>query len=148
MKPVRREEYSRRSGVTSRTAGVLVALLALSVMAGVTIALVLHWRRVPPDPYFGLPFRPKVSYEGSHLTVVNTEKEPYLDTQLTLFVGWTSCRVRLGTILPGKEVRVPLSSFAYDDGKLFDPVKTKAKLLEVRATMNGYEVHRDLPPPQ
>jgi len=151
MKPGQIEESSRRSKLTPRTSRLLFGLLAVAVVFAMTVALIIRWPSGPaatPDPYFGLPFRPKVSSDGSRLTVLNTEKEPYLDTQLTLFVGWTTCRVRVGTIMPGKEVSVPLGAFAYDDGKPFDSVKTKAKLLEIRATMNGYEVHRDLPPPQ
>ena len=145
------EESLPKPSVRSRASRVLLSLLIVSAVLVLAIAVVLYWRSAPlaaPDPYATLPFRPKVTYDGSHLTVINTEKESYLDTQLTLFVGWTTCRVSVGTIPPGREVSIPLSAFAYEDGKPFDPANTKAKLLEVRAHMNGYEVHRDLPPPQ
>ncbi len=145
------EESSPEPSDRLRISRVLLWLLTVSAVVALTIAVALHWRGpalTAPDPYATLPFRPKVTYYGSQLTVINTEKESYLDTQLTLFVGWTTCRVSVGTIPPGREVSIPLSAFTYEDGKPFDAANTKAKLLEVRAHMNGYEVHRDLPPPQ
>lgn len=78
---------------------------------------------------------------------MNTEEEAYFDTQLTFFVGWTKCHAQAGTIGPGQEARIPLHTFVFEDGKRFDPGTMKAKLLEVKARMGGYEVHRDLPAP-
>lgn len=134
----------------SRT--LLWGLVAAATAVAFAVAVAIYWRSAPPhedDRYADtLPFRPKVAYSGADVTVTNAGGQPYLDTQLTLFVGWTACHARLGTIPPGEKMSIPLRAFMYEDGTRFDPDATKAKLLEVRARMGGYEVHRDLPPPQ
>lgn len=56
----------------------------MAVSIGLTLAFVgvLYWRRGAPadtgDPYAALPFRPRVTYESSNVTIGNTEEEPYL----------------------------------------------------------------------
>jgi hypothetical protein len=130
----------------------VIAGVAIFVVLTIAIAVGLFWRNGVShvvDSYSDtLPFRPKIIYSGSDITVTNTGEEPYLDTQLTLFVGWTTCHASLGTISPGSSASVSFSAFVYEDGKHFEPTISRAKLLEVRARMNGYEVHRDLPPPK
>jgi hypothetical protein len=139
----------------SRRSRVLSILMRAVVLSGVLIAaagVALYSRTAPThvgDSYDDdLPFRPRVIYSSSSITVVNTETEPYSDVQLTLFVGWSSCHATLGTIEPGALASIPFTHCQYDDGNFFDPLSSSAKLLEVRAHFKGWEVHRDLPPPR
>lgn len=125
--------------------------LCAAGFAALAVVVALQWRggRLwPEDPYDDpLPFRPRVSYRGADVIVSNPGGEPYAETELTLFVGRTSCRTRVGRVAPGETVSVPLRDFTYDDGSRFDRDATKASLLEIKARMGGQEVHRDLPPP-
>jgi hypothetical protein len=141
--------------VGSSLAHVVLVLLKAVVLSGVLVLAVgvaLYSRSASThvgDSYDdNLPFRPRIVYSSSDITVVNTETEPYYEVQLTLFVGWTACRVMLGTINSGSQVSIPLTEFKYDDGTFFDPISSRAKLLEVRARLKGQDVHRDLPPPR
>jgi hypothetical protein len=129
----------------------VVCGLAVAAVVVVALAVALRWRgpaqTVPADPYAAVPFRPRIIYDLPDVTVVNTEAEPYLDTRLTLYVGWTPYRVWVGTLRPGERVTRPLRDFVEEGGERFDAVARKAEHLEVRARMGGYEVHKDFPPP-
>src|SRR5678810_960398 len=84
-----------------------IALTVCTILA-LTAALALVWRS--PDRHVGdsypdtLPFRPKIIYVGRNITVLNPENAPYIDTQLTLFVGTTRCHASAGTIEPGEKI--------------------------------------------
>ena len=124
--------------------------IAFIVLASALVGL-LHWRRDSTtnasDPYAGIPFRPKVTYDSSEVTISNTEEEQYLDTSLNIYVGATRYRVRVGTIRPGETVKRPLRSLTNERGESFEPGSPGTSELEVRARFGGYDVHKDFPPP-
>ena len=129
------------------TLWVAVALIVLaSALAGL-----LHWRRGSKtnavDPYADIPFRPKVTYNSSEVTISNTEGEPYLDTSLNIYVGATIYRAPVGTIRPGESAKRPLRSLTNERGESFEPGSPNTSELEVRARFGGYDVHKDFPPP-
>jgi hypothetical protein len=128
----------------------LWATVAFIVLAS-ALAGLLHWRRDSAtgasDPYAGVPFRPRVTYDSSEVTVGNTEGEPYSDTSLSIYVGATRYRVQVGTIRPGETVRRPLRSLTNERGESFEPGSPGTSELEVRARFGGYDVHKDFPPP-
>jgi hypothetical protein len=130
----------------------IVCGLVVAAVVAVALAVALKWRGpaqiTPADPYAAVPFRPEVIYSLPDVTIINTEAEPYLDTRLTLYVGWTPYRVRVGTLRPGERATRPLRDFVEDGGDRFDPATKQAAHLEVSARMGGYEVHKDFPPPQ
>src|SRR5262245_22273562 len=102
-----------------RVALVLIKAVMLAGVLAAAAAVALYSRTAPThvgDSYDDdLPFRPRVIYSSSSITVVNTEAEAYSDVQLTLFVGTSACRATLGTINPGAIARVPLTECKYDD---------------------------------
>jgi hypothetical protein len=89
-----------------------------------------------------------VTYDSLGVTISNTEQEPYLDTRLNLYVGVTIYSVQVGTMRPGETITRSLRTFSNERGENFDPDNQKAILLEVKARFSGYDVHKDLPPPQ
>ena len=125
--------------------------LVVAAVLALIIVFTLHRRnstKVASDPYAAVPFRPQLTYKLPDVIVKNTEREPYLDTRLTIYVGWTPYRVWLGTLAPGETATRPLRAFTDEQGRSFDPATLKAEHLEVRARMGGYEVHKDFPPPR
>ena len=111
---------------------------------------VIRWLRATTpagDPYAALPFRPRVAYDSSNVTITNTEAEPYLDTSLNVYVGGTLYSAQLGTIPPGVTVQRPLRSLTNERGESFAPNVPGISELEVRARFGGYAVHKDFPPP-
>jgi hypothetical protein len=99
------------------------------------------------DPYAALPFRPKVTYDSSDMTISNTEKEPYLDTSLNIYIEATRYSMQIGTIGPGETLKRSFSSLRNERGESFKPGIPRTSELEVRARFRGYDVHRDFPPP-
>ena len=99
------------------------------------------------DHYAGIPFRPKVTYDSSGVTISNTEEGPYLDTSLNVYVGATHYGVRVGTIRPGETVKRSLRSLTNERGESFEPGSPGTSELEVRARFGRYDVHKDFPPP-
>ena len=124
---------------------------AASIILASALMGLLHWRRdstiTPSDPYATIPFRPKVTYDSSDVSISNTEEEPYLDTSLNIYVGATRYRRPIGTIHPGETIKCSLRSLTNERGESFDPAAPKISELEVRARFGGYDVHKDFPPP-
>ena len=151
MEEPRDRDLSATQNVTTR-AVVVLKVVVLSGVLVLAVAVALYSRTATThvgDSYGdSLPFRPRVIYSGSSITVVNTETAPYSEVQLTLFAGRTACRISLGTIDPGAQVSASISDCKFDDGTSFDGDSSTAKLLEVRARFRDREVHRDLPPPR
>lgn len=129
----------------------LVILLLCGLLVSVVLSAVALYRHSPTqatdDPYAALPFRPRVTYNLPDVAVINTEKEPYLDTRLTIYVGVVTYRAWVGTLRPGETATRPLREFTNERGDSFNLATQKADLLEVRAHTGGYEVHKDIPPP-
>ena len=100
------------------------------------------------DPYAAVPFRPRVTYNLPDVSVMNTETESYLETRLTIYVGANTYRVWVGNLAPGETATRRLRDFTGERGDSFNLATQKADLLEVRARMGGYEVHKDIPPPR
>jgi hypothetical protein len=152
MKEIRRQPEDAASTNNTRLTALRVCLwgLALSAIVVLTLAIASYWHglnRKPDDPYATLQFRPRITYNSSDVTVINTEGEPYLDTKLTLYVAAIAYSVSVGTVRPGESLTRSLSVFTDEHGNNFDPAKQKAILLEVKARMGGYDVHKDFPPP-
>jgi hypothetical protein len=124
---------------------------AASIILAVAFIGLLPWRRYSTmntsDPYATIPFRPKVTYDSSDVTISNTEDEPYLDTSLNIYVGATRYRMQIGTIGPGESVKRSLRSLTNERGESFNPGAPRTSELEVRARFGGYDVHKDFPSP-
>jgi hypothetical protein len=153
MKDARhRPEEASPNGDARLTASRIPLRVAVAfIVLASALAGLLHWRRGSTgdasDPYAGVPFRPKVTYDSSAVTIGNTEGEPYLDTSLNIYVGATRYRVLVGTIRPGETVKRPLRSLTNERGESFEPGSPGTSELEVRARFGGYDVHKDFPPP-
>jgi hypothetical protein len=131
---------------------IALALLALGVVLTVVFIGVSRWRRSSiantSDPYAAVPFRPKVTYEASNVSVSNTETEPYLDARLIVYVGAVVYSAQIGTIRPGETVTRSLRGLTNEQGESFDPTALHKSELEVRARFGGYDVHKDFPAPR
>jgi hypothetical protein len=153
MKETRHQsEEAASTGKARLTAfGILPWAIVVSVVLTSAVVGVLHLRRDSTantnGPYDGVPFRPRVTYDSSNVTVSNTEAEPYFETSLNLYVGATLYSARLGTLRPGEAVTRPLRCLTNERGESFDPGTPKTSELEVRARFGGYAVHKDFPPP-
>lgn len=125
--------------------------LAITIVLALVIVGWLYWRRGSPaeadDLYATVPFRPSVTYESSSIAVTNTEREPYFDTSLRVYVGSTLYTARIGPISPGETRTCPLRSLTNERGESFEPGLPRTSELEVRARFDGYDVHKDFPPP-
>lgn len=145
----RPEEASSNRGLSASRIALWVTV-AFIVLAS-AVAVLLHWRRDSKtnagDPYASIPFRPRVTYNASEVSISNAEEEPYVDTSLNIYVGATHYGVPVGTIRPGETVRRPLRSLTNERGESFEPGSPGASELEVRARFGGYDVHKDFPPP-
>jgi hypothetical protein len=152
MEEPQERDLSATQNQRTRITVLVMKVIALSAVLVLAVGVALYSRTAGThvgDSYEdNLPFRPKVIYSSSSITVVNTETEPYSEVQLTLFFGRSACQMSLGTINPGSRASTSLSECKFDDGTFFDPVASTAKLLEVRARFKQQEVHRDLPPPR
>ncbi|HJU54294.1 MAG TPA: hypothetical protein VJ715_06980 [Pyrinomonadaceae bacterium] len=148
----RPEEVSSTGKARSTSLRILLRAAAVSIVLALALVAALHWRRTPTtntsDPYAAVPFRPRVTYDSSNVTVTNTEDEPYLDASLNVYVGATLYSAQLGTIRPGETMTRPLRSLTNDRGENFDPGAPDISELEVRARFGGYNVHKDFPPPR
>jgi hypothetical protein len=129
-------------------------ILLWAAVASIILAsalAVIYWRRHvmtnTSGPRATIPFRPKLSYDSSDVTISNTEDEPYLDVSLNIYVEATRYSLEIGTIPPGETVRRPLRSLTNERGESFNPGVPRTSELEVRARFGGYEVHKDFPPP-
>lgn len=100
------------------------------------------------DLYATLPFRPGVIFESHRVTVTNTENDPYQDTRLNIYVGWTIYSAKIGMLSPGETVSRSFSEFINEKDEPFDPSVKKASHLEVRAQFRGNNDHKDFPPPE
>jgi len=142
------------------TSGVSIArlpffrILLWAAVASIILAsavAVIYWRRnvmtSTRDPRTTIPFRPKVSYDSSDVTISNTEDEPYLDVSLNIYIEATRYSLKIGTIGPGETLRRPLRSLTNERGESFNPGVPRTSELEVRARFGGYDVHKDFPPP-
>lgn len=153
MKETRRQsEEAASTGKARSTAfGILPWAIAVSIVLTSALVGVFYLRRdsttSADGPYAGVPFRPRVTYDSSSVTVTNTEAEPYFETSLNLYVGATLYSARAGTIRPGESVTRPLRSLTNERGESFEPGTPKTSELEVRARFGGYAVHKDFPPP-
>ena len=124
---------------------------AASIVLASAFVGVLHWQRDSTtntsDPYATIPFRPKVTYDSSDMSISNTEEEPYLDTSLIIYVDATRYRMQIGTIRPGETIKRSLRSLTNERGESFSLGAPRTSELEVRARFGGYDVHKDFPPP-
>ncbi|HKP39083.1 MAG TPA: hypothetical protein VJT71_19650 [Pyrinomonadaceae bacterium] len=107
-----------------------------------------HPPSAPRNTSAGIPFRPKLTYESSNVSVTNTESEPYLDTSVHIYVDGTLYSAQIGRINPGETVTRLLSSLTNERGESFDPGSSRVSELEVRARFGRYAVHKDFPPPR
>ena len=146
------EETARAGGARWFTYRIALALLALGFVVTVVFIGVSRWRRSPiadtSEPYAPVPFRPKVTYDASDVSVSNTETEPYLDTRLIVYVGAVVYSAQIGTIRPGETVTRSLRTLTSQQGESFDPTAPHKSELEVRARFGGYDVHKDFPAPR
>jgi hypothetical protein len=129
---------------------ILIWAAVASIILASAVA-VIYWRRNimtnESDLRTNIPFRPKVSYDSSDVTISNTEDEPYLDASLNIYVEATRYSLEIGTIGPGETIRRPLRSLTNERGESFNPGVPRTSELEVRARFGGYDVHKDFPPP-
>jgi hypothetical protein len=154
MKKIRHQPKEASSTESARLT--LFRILLWGMVASIVLALalvgVLHWRRdsttKTSDPYATIPFRPKVTYDSSDVTISNTEEEPYLDTSLNIYVEATRYRMQIGTIRPGETIKRSLRGLINERGESFNPGAPRTSELEVRARFGGYDVHKDFPPPR
>jgi hypothetical protein len=149
MKETRRQsEEAASTGKARLTAfGTLPLAIAVSIVLASALVGVFYSRR-DSTANAGVPFRPRVTYDSSNVTVSNTEAEPYFETSLNLYVGATLYSARIGTLRPGEAVTRPLRSLTNERGERFEPGTPKTSELEVRARFGGYAVHKDFPPPR
>ena len=125
--------------------GVVLLVLSFAILA---VACARHPPSAPGNSPTAVPFRPRLIYESSNVSVTNTESEPYLDTSLHIYVDGTLYSAQLGRIGPGETITRPLRSLTNERGESFDPGRSGISELEVRARCGGYAVHKDFPPPQ
>lgn len=153
MKETRRRFREASSDGGTRLTAPRIVLCGIAVSVVLTFALVGALRRRrgdaldTGDPYASVPFRPRVTYDSSNVTVGNTEEAPYLDASLNLYVGATLYSVRIGSLRPGESVTRPLRSLTNERGESFIPGAPQTSELEVRARFGGHDVHKDFPPP-
>ena len=123
----------------------MAILFVLAIFVGI------RWWQEPAsdasDLYATIPFRPKVTYDSSNITVSNTEAEPYMATSLRVYVGSTLYSLDIGTIQPRETMTSSLLSLTSGSGESFQPGLPKTSELEVRAHFGGHDVHKDFPPP-
>ena len=100
------------------------------------------------DVYARVPFRPNLVCDSRGMTLANTEDAPYLDTRITIYVGWVNYTAIVGTVEPGQKVSRQFVDFANAKGEVFDPENQKGAHIEVRASFRGYDDHKDFPPPR
>jgi hypothetical protein len=145
------EEATSTGKASVKTPRTFSRAIAVALVLTLTPVVVLMLRQGSVtntnDPYAGVPFRPRVTYDSSNVSVSNSEEEPYFDTSLNIYVGATLYSVRVGTILPGDTITRPLRSLTDERGGSFEPGAPKTSELEVRARFGGYNVHKDFPPP-
>jgi hypothetical protein len=132
----------------------LLRILLWAAVASIVLGAVLgvfYWRRNlttnTRDLRNTIPFHPKVTYDSSDVTISNTEDEPYLDSNLSIYVESTRYTLKIGTIVPGEIIKRPWRSLTDERGESFKPGGARTSELEVRARFGGYDVHKDFPPP-
>ena len=145
---------TRHQGKEVSAAGVRSRIILWAAVAAIVLAsglCVLYWQGSLPntgDPQARIPFRPRVTYDSSEVTITNTEAEPYLDTSLIIYVDAARYSLKIGTIGPGETIKRSLRSLTNERGESFNPGVPRTSELEVRARFGGYEVHKDFPPPR
>ena len=147
--------YQHKEAASTGIAGLaFFRILLWAAVASIILAsavAVIYWRRNiktnTSDPRTTIPFRPRVSYDSSDVTISNTEAEPYLDVSLDIYVEATRYSLAIGMISPGETIRRPLRSLTNERGESFNPGVPRTSELEVRARFGGYDVHKDFPPP-
>lgn len=129
---------------------ILLWAVVTSIILGAALG-VFYWRRNlttnTRDLRNSIPFHPKVTYDSADVTISNTEDEPYLDTNLNIYIESTRYSLKIGTIVPGEIIKRPWRSLTDERGESFRPGVPRTSELEVRARFGGYEVHKDFPPP-
>jgi hypothetical protein len=99
------------------------------------------------DLYANIPFHPRLVSDQRGVTMTNTETAPYLDTRINIYVGWTKYTAQVGTLSPGESASREFGDFTNEKNEVFDPANQKAAHIEVQARYQGYEDHKDFPPP-
>jgi hypothetical protein len=152
MKETRYQRKGASAAGIARRTFLRILVLAAVASIGLGTALdVFYWRRNlttnTRDRRNTIPFQPRVTYDSSNVTISNTEDEPYLDTNLNIYVESTRYTLKIGTIVPGEIIKRPWRSLTDERGESFSPGVARTSELEVRARFGGYDVHKDFPPP-
>lgn len=143
-----RKSLSGGSRWIARRTLVLGVVSAIVITLGLVTALRLlrNSKLANIERNAAIPFRPKVTFQTSNVTITNTEREPYVDTRLVIYVGGTLYGLEVGTVRPGESITRSMLELKNARGEGLEP-GSKTSELEVRARFGGYEVHKDFPPP-